>query len=140
MKKIFLGLLLTGAMALPLGMATTASANYACERAIECECNDTYSPVCTTDQRTYSNACYALRDGKHIARNGKCTEAYFTPVQSNWHPYNWYNRDFVQGYYQPTYYTPTYITYRRPTYSNYGYYVPFSRPLVRSASYYYPRW
>ncbi|NJP03782.1 hypothetical protein HC823_00675 [Candidatus Gracilibacteria bacterium] len=133
MKKTFLGLLLAGVIALPLGMA---SAYNACDRATDCECNDVYKPVCTTDNKTYANACYARRDGKHVARQGKCFQNYFTPVQTSWHPYSLYNRSFVQGRTYPVQ-TVSYTTYERP-YSTY--YVPYSKPYLRTASYYYPRW
>jgi hypothetical protein len=36
-------------------------------------CTEQYEPVCGCDGQTYSNACYAAREGVSVASAGECT-------------------------------------------------------------------
>lgn len=74
MKKIIFGVLIAGFLGFVQG---EVSANHDI-------CSGSYYPVCTSNGNTYMNACYAIRDGEHISRYGKCGEAY------NWNQNDWY--------------------------------------------------
>jgi hypothetical protein len=78
MKKIIFAVLVAGFVGLTQGGVSAYNA-----------CSDSYIPVCTSNGKTYMNPCYAIQDGEHISRYGKCGDNY-NWNQNNWHGYqNW---------------------------------------------------
>ena len=78
MKKIVFSALVVGFFGLILGSVSAYDI-----------CSDIYNPVCTSNGKTYMNPCYAIKDGEHISRYGKCGDR-FNWNKNNWHGYqNW---------------------------------------------------